>query len=258
MRAELVTLEDQVDVLQRALVSSARQNDDLIASNASRVSALEEAEERVEAMNQLLTEATTQIENLSKEKDSLQTELQETQEMAHAHNRKLEAELQKTRKANALVHKDLMGSVAERDLTSLYAALTKQRDEAASLDRENVELAVLVEFLQGRVSMLERSYHGTQNSQHSTAVGFAQLDALEQQLRDSAKRCCGLERRDGDIFSPIMGESGISVHDLIYWATEVTKTSRKFEDAFSRTRAQLAVSYLSLHEVYSATRFRSR
>ena len=255
MKSELVTLESQVDVLQKALAFSARQNDDVLASNVSQISALAETEKRIKAMTQLLSEAATHIENVSKERDSLQAELQRTKEWAHAHNRTLEDELHKLRASNAALRRNVMGDVGESDLISLHAAFSRTREEVAHLDQENIELAVLADFLQGRISVLERSQRRTATSQESSADAFAQLDLFEKQICNNVTHCRGLERQVADAASinrtahdtlvSVTDESGVRAHNLIDRATELARKNCECQKELARSRSQYAVRYIS-------------
>ena len=253
MREELVILEGQVDVLQKALVASARQKDDVLALNANQVSALEEAEARLEAMKELLAETRTQIKNLTRDRDELQADLRRTHEMTHAHNRALQAALEKSEATNAEL-RSFMGHVGDKDIASLHAAFTKERAEASRLDNENIELAVLVDFLQQRLTALESDQQKNQESQHFTSVGCTKLDALEGQLQDSATRCHGLQRqivdtemttqRDKNTVASITGKSEIGMPDLMYRTKELAAALRKRENELDRTREQLQARYL--------------
>jgi len=252
MRAELVTLQGQVSLLQSALVSSARQKDDVVASNVCQVLALEEAEVKLEAMKELLAEATTQIANLTQERNLFQAELQRATESTPSQNRALQVVLDESRAAKAGAQNNSSGKMCERDLTCIRTNLKQQREEASRLEDENIELAVLAEFLEQQLCLGECRQLKTHEPKSPRAATCVQLDAPELRLQDSVSDGHRLEQQIVDseitaqryhgILTSIAHTREIGMQDTIQRSKECAAATRRCELELNRTRYQLQVS----------------
>lgn len=147
-QAAVTTLESQIRVLEGALSAAAEEKDEVQALHARDVAALDAAEGKNEELSLLLEEANDGAEELRRERDRLEAELARVEAESAEERKRLQP---KTEAADALKLLDKLRS----ELDELRRKLEVEMTENSRLDAENVELAVLADFLRQRITALE-------------------------------------------------------------------------------------------------------
>mmetsp|Transcript_4989 Transcript_4989/g.17572 ORF Transcript_4989/g.17572 Transcript_4989/m.17572 type:complete len:1787 (+) Transcript_4989:187-5547(+) len=223
MRAEVSTLTSQLGVLTGALTVAAAERDEILAMRDAADAAHDDAEARFDAATLDVDEAHAQLERAAAEQAALQKKLENFNEASARREAALRSELVEFQDEVQKLRQTTKVGAFTSQLDSSAAALSQERAENERLDAENVELAVLADFLRQRVELLEK---GEANSESSEAgklrddfaqaeTKLAEADSRHTSLEDEIARLEAELADDRELLAMAAERGGMGVAEAV-------------------------------------------